>query len=124
MDQVSPIPNSSSNTSTSAASLQLSSTLTAGEVDKLIGFNVAGPHYATDLSTLGYTEETASVGANNGHSRGVYHRTATTAVTQNPTFTVATDTRMAVSALVLNRAQSASASATYPLAGRARWIGR
>ena len=104
VDQTTPIAGSASNTSTSASSLQLTGALSAGEGDKIVGFNVAGQHYAPGMSTPGYTEESESIGATNGHASGAYHRTATTAVTQNPTFTVATGTRMAVSAMVLNRA--------------------
>ncbi|MEE8129655.1 MAG: tandem-95 repeat protein, partial [Vicinamibacterales bacterium] len=104
VNQVSPIADSASNTSTSASTLQLSGAVSAGEGDMIVGFNVAGQHYAPGMSTLGYTEQTASIGATNGHASGVYHRPATAAVTQNPTFTVATGTRMAVSAMVLNRA--------------------
>jgi hypothetical protein len=75
--------------------------MTAGDGDKIVGFNVVGQHYAPGLSTSGYTEETQSIGATNGHASAAYHRTATTSVTENPTFTSATATRMAVSAVVL-----------------------
>jgi len=104
VDQASPIADSGSNTSTSASSLQLGSTITAGEGDKIVAFNVIGQHYSPGLSTGGYTEETESIGATNGHASAAYHRTATSATTENPTFTSSTGTRMAVSAVVLNAA--------------------
>jgi hypothetical protein len=107
VDQTTPIAASSSNTSTNASSLSLTSALTAGEGDKIVGFNVAGQHYGPGISTPGYTEQTQSIGATNGHASATYHRTATTAVTENPTFTVTTGTRMAVSAIVLNQATAA-----------------
>ena len=101
VDQTTPIKDSNNNTNTNATSLQLASTITAGDDDKILGFNVLGQHYAPGLSTAGYTEETESIGATNGHASAAYHRTATTSVTENPTFTSATATRMAVSAMVL-----------------------
>jgi hypothetical protein len=104
VDQVSPIADSNSNSSTNASSLQLPGTITAGDGDKIVAFNVSGQHFALDLTTPGYTEETESIGATNGHASAAYHRTATTSVTENPTFTVATATQMAVSAAVLNAA--------------------
>jgi hypothetical protein len=104
VNQTIPIADSASNTSTSASSLSLTGNLTAGEGGKVVGFNVAGQHYAPGMSTPGYTEESESIGATSGHASGAYHRTETTGVTQNPTFTVATGTRMAVSAMVLNQA--------------------
>ena len=103
VDQQNPIGGFSSNSSTSASSLSLSSPLTAGNGDKIIGFNVAGQHFAPGLSTSGYTEQTESIGVTNGHASAVYDRTATTSVTENLTFTVATSTRMAVSGIVLNK---------------------
>jgi len=104
VDQTNPIGDSDWNSSTRASSLQLGVGLTAGVGDKIIGFNVAGQHYAPGLSTAGYIEETQSIGATNGHASAAYDRTATTGVTENPTFTVATATRMAVSAVVLKAA--------------------
>ncbi|MCH9009922.1 MAG: hypothetical protein IIC21_04790 [Chloroflexi bacterium] len=91
-------------TRTNAASLQLSSALTAGEGDKIVAFNVLGQHFNPGLSTLGYHEATQSIGATNGHASAIYHRTATTSVTQNLTFSSSTATRMAVSAVVLKSA--------------------
>jgi hypothetical protein len=104
VDQLAPIADSASNSSTNAASLQLTQALVAGDDDKIVGFAVLGQHYAPGISTTGYTEQTESIGANNGHASATYHRTATTSITENPTFTSATATRMAVSALVLNAA--------------------
>jgi len=104
VDQTTPIADWDSTSSTSASSIQLTGTITAGTGDKIVGFNVVGQHYAPGLSTSGYTEETESIGATNGHASAAYDRTATTSVTENPTFTSATATRMAVSALVLNGA--------------------
>jgi len=108
VDQTNPIGDSDWNTSTSASSLQLTGPMTAGNGDKIVGFNVAGQHYAPGLSTSGYTEGTESIGATNGHASAAYERTATTSVTENPTFTSATATRMAVSAVVLNGATELS----------------
>jgi PKD repeat protein len=104
VDQTTPIGDSDSNFSTNASSLQLINALTAGDGDKIVGLNVLGQHYVPGLSTSGHTEETESIGANNGHTSAAYHRTATTSVTENPTFTSATATRMAVSAVVLKAA--------------------
>jgi hypothetical protein len=104
VDQTTPIAASDSNSSTSASSLQLTNALIAGDGDRIVGFNVLGQHYAPGISTPGYTEGTESIGATNGHASAAYHRTATTSVTENPTFTSATATRMAVSAVVLNQA--------------------
>jgi hypothetical protein len=104
VDQITPIADFASNSSTSASTLQLTQALTAGGGDTIVGFNVLGQHYDPGLSTAGYTEETQSIGANNGHASGTYHRTATTGVIENPTFTSSTSTRMAVSAMVLNAA--------------------
>jgi PKD repeat protein len=104
VDQTTPIGDSDSNFSTNASSLQLINALTAGDGDKIVGLNVLGQHYVPGLSTSGHTEETDSIGANNGHTSAAYHRTATTSVTENPTFTSATATRMAVSAVVLKAA--------------------
>jgi hypothetical protein len=101
VDQLTPIADSSNNSSTSAASLQLGSDLTAGNGDKIVGFNVLGQHYNPELITTGYTEVTQSIGATNGHASAVYDRTATTSTTENLTFTSSTATRMAVSAVVL-----------------------
>ena len=108
VNQITPIADSDSNASTSASSLQLTSSLTAGIDDIIVGFNVVGQHYAPGLSTSGYTEYTESIGANNGHASAAYHRTVTTSVTENPTFTSATATRMAVSAVVLNHTTAGS----------------
>ena len=102
VDQTTPIADSGSNSSTSASSLQLGSTISASDGDKIVGFNVLGQHFAPDLSTSGYVEQTESIGATNGHASAAYHRTATTSVTENLTFASATGTRMAVSALVLS----------------------
>jgi len=104
VDQTTPIADSSSNSSSSASSLQLGSSITAGENDKIVAFNVLGQHYSPALTTGGYTELTESIGVTNGHASAAYHRTATTATTENPTFTSSTATRMAVSAVVLNAA--------------------
>jgi hypothetical protein len=100
VDQLTPIADSGNNSSTSAASLQLGSDLTASNGDKIVGFNVLGQHYDPELITTGYTE-TQSIGATNGHASAVYDRTATTSTTENLTFTSSTATRMAVSAVVL-----------------------
>ena len=120
VDQITPIADSDSNLSTNASSLQLTNALIAGDGDKIVGFNVLGQHYAPGLSTSGYTEETESIGATNGHASAAYHRTATTSVTENPTFTSATATRMAVSAVVLKSAGSTTTrcSTKYRDAGR------
>jgi hypothetical protein len=104
VDQITPIVDSDSNSNTNASSLMLTHTLIAGDGDKIVGFNVVGQNYAPGLITFGYTEETESIGATNGHASAVYDRTATTSVTENPTFTSATATRMAVSAVVLKSA--------------------
>ncbi len=104
VDQLAPIADSGSNTSTNAASLQLGTALIASDGDKIVGFNVLGQHYDPGLSTAGYTEEAETIGATNGHASAIYHRTATTSIIENPTFTSATATRMAVSAVVLNAA--------------------
>jgi hypothetical protein len=104
VDQLAPIGGSSSNVNTSASSLQTTPVLTADEGDKIIGFNVLGQHYDPGVFSSGYTEQTQSIGANNGHASATYERTATTAVVESPTFTSSTGTRMAVSAIVLNAA--------------------
>jgi hypothetical protein len=104
VDQLAPIADSGSNASTNAASLQLGTALIASDGDKIVGFNVLGQHYDPGLSTAGYTEEAETIGATNGHASAIYHRTATTSIIENPTFTSATATRMAVSAVVLNAA--------------------
>jgi hypothetical protein len=104
VDQITPIADSASNTSTSASSLSLTGAITAGEGDQIVGFNVLGQHYNPGVSTAGYTEETQSIGATNGHASAIYQRTTTTSVTENPTFTAATGTRMAVSAVLLKQA--------------------
>ena len=117
VDQITPIADFNSNSSTSASSLQLSSTLAAGDGDKIVGFNVIGQHYVPGLSTSGYTEETEFIGATNGHASAVYDRTATTSVTANPTFTVTASTRMAVSAIVLNRAVAVNNNSPIAEAG-------
>jgi hypothetical protein len=101
VDQTMPIADFGSNLSTSASSLQLGSAIMAGNGDKIVAFNVLGQHYNPGLSTAGYIEVTQSIGATNGHSSGVYHRNATSATTENPTFTSSTGTRMAVSAVVI-----------------------
>ena len=105
VDQAMAIAASSSNTSSgNAGSLQLSSALTADDGDQIVAFNVLGQHYNPGLSASGYSEATQSIGANNGHASAIYHRTATTSVTQNLTFSSSTATRMAVSAVVLKSA--------------------
>jgi len=105
VDQTTAIVASSSNTSSgNAGSLQLSSALTADDGDQIVAFNVLGQHYNPGLSASGYSEATQSIGANNGHASAIYHRTATTSVTQNLTFSSSTATRMAVSAVVLKSA--------------------
>ena len=104
VDQTTPIADFSSAANASTSSLQLSSALTASDGDRIVGFNVLGQHYNPGLSTAGYTEVTQSIGATNGHSSGVYDRPVTTSITENPTFTTSTETRMAVSAVVLNAA--------------------
>jgi hypothetical protein len=82
--------------------LQPAQVLTANEGDKIAGFNVLGQHYDPGVISTDYAEQTQAIGENNGHASAVYHRTATTALVESPTFTSSTSTRMAVSAMVLN----------------------
>jgi hypothetical protein len=103
VDQTTPIADYSSNTSTNASSLQLSNPLNVSTGNQVVAFNVLGQHYNPGLSTAGYSEETQVIGATNGHASATYERFVTTSGSENPTFTSATSTRMAVSAIVLNR---------------------
>ena len=106
VDQTNPIADSSSNSNTNTSSLQLSSSLSVGTGDKVIGFSVTGQPNSLAVSTSGYTEETQSIGGSNDHASAVYHRTATTATTTDPTFTVSSSHRLAVSGFVLNAASA------------------
>jgi hypothetical protein len=103
VDQTTPIADYSSNTSTNASSLQLTSPLNVSTGNQVVAFNVLGQHYNPGLSTAGYSEETQVIGANNGHASATYERSVTTSGPENPTFTSATSTRMAISAIVLNK---------------------
>ncbi len=104
VDQTTPIADSISNSSTNASSLPLGIGLTAGVGDKIIGFNVLGQHYTPGVSTAGYTRVSQSIGSTNGHASAVFDRTVTTSITENPTFTSSSGTRIAVSAVVLTYA--------------------
>ena len=106
VNQITPIADSDSNLSTSASSLQLTRSLTAGDGDKILGFNVDGQHYAPGLSTSGYTEDTESIGANNGHASAAYHRTCDdkSVTPESPRLSPLPPARMAVSAVVFKAA--------------------
>ena len=105
VDQTTPIADSGSASSGgNAASLLLGSAVTASDGDRIVGFNVLGQHYDPGMSTPGYTEQTQFIGATNGHASAVYDRTVTVSTAENPTFTSATPTRMAVSAVVFKAA--------------------
>jgi hypothetical protein len=101
VDQTTPFADWGSNTSSNASSLQLSSPLNVSTGNQVVAFNVLGQHYNPGLSTVGYTEKTQVIGATNGHASATYVRSVTTSVPENPTFTSATSTRMAVSAIVI-----------------------
>ncbi len=106
VDQTTPVGDTESNTNTSATSLATSASITGADGDKLVGFNVGGQHYDPGVSQTGWTEEVQDFGITNGHAACTAHRTATTPVTESPTFTIATATRMAVRAWVLKAADA------------------